>query len=162
MKNFLLRWSLLVPAFALAAVGCGGGGGGGGNPGPTGDAVVGAQIAFYDGSGTELARATTDVNGNYTVTVPTTARRFHLIADSLPTDLYYRSYAYNLKIFSPLIDTCKAPVPNLPTGGTVTLRNIGVPKASGPPPPPPSGCALADINTNTVGNVTINGKIVSF
>ncbi|HVL39835.1 MAG TPA: hypothetical protein VM328_10645 [Fimbriimonadaceae bacterium] len=151
-----------LAACVLIGAGCGGGGGGGGVTPPPGDAVEGAVIAFYDTNGVEVARATTDVNGNYSVSVPTTARRFHLLPEGLPTSQYYRSYSFQGRVYAPLIDTCRAPLPTLPSGGIITLANISVPKVTGPPPPPPTGCTMPETGTGTVGNATVSGRVLAF
>lgn len=102
--------------------------------------IPGIVVAFYNAGGSEVGRATTNLSGNFTATVPTTARRWHLVASSISAS-YYKAYEYAGIRYTPLVPTCSVPLPTLSAGTPYTLPGlIFVPSTGGPPPPPPNGC----------------------
>lgn len=102
--------------------------------------IANVVVRFYTSTGTQVGQATTNSTGNFSVVLPTTAARFHLI-DSPALTGYYRQYNYNSQSYSILIPDCRAPLPALSPGSSVNLpTTISLPPNSGPPPPPPSGC----------------------
>lgn len=102
--------------------------------------IQGITVAFYNVSGSEVARATTNVSGNFNATVPTTARRWHLVASSIPA-AFYKAYSYAGIRYAPLVPSCSVPLPTLTPGNPYNLPGlINVPSAAEPPPPPPNGC----------------------
>lgn len=106
----------------------------------TSSGIANVVIAFYNSSGSELARATTGSDGRFTGTVPATARRFHVIGSSVSA-AYYKAYSYSSIRYTALIGTCTAPLPTVTAGQTVTLpANIELTSSSDAPPPPPNGC----------------------
>lgn len=103
--------------------------------------ISGVEIAFYNNAGSEVARGTTNVSGSFSVQVPITARRFHVVANSLST-AYYKAYSYAGKRYSAIILSCSVGLPNLTAGVPYNLPSlIEVPSAAEPPPPPPNGCS---------------------
>lgn len=102
--------------------------------------ISGITVQFFDRNNNVVAQKATGAGGAFSVSVPTTAVRFHLLASSINTANYYESYTFNTIRYSPLIPTCTAPIPTLTAGGSVTLNTISVPSTQGPPPPPPTGC----------------------
>lgn len=101
--------------------------------------VGNVQVAFFNASGTELGRVTTGADGRFSATVPSTAKRFHVIGSSLIN--YYSQFTYGSLRYSALINSCSAPLPALVAGSTVALpSSIFVNESSEPPPPPPNGC----------------------
>ncbi len=97
-------------------------------------------VAFYNGSGSEVNRATTQADGSFSLQVPTSARRFHVIASSISSS-YYKAYTYSTLRYSALINTCTAPLPTLTAGQVLNLPSfIDLPSTGDPPPPPPNGC----------------------
>lgn len=106
----------------------------------TSSGISGIEVAFYNNAGSEVARATTNVSGNFSVQVPVSARRFHLVADSITT-AYYKAYTYASKRYSAIILNCSVGLPTLTAGTPYNLPSfIEVPSAAEPPPPPPNGC----------------------
>jgi hypothetical protein len=103
--------------------------------------VAGASIAFYNSAGLELGRVTTGTDGRFTATIPSTARRFHVVPSSINETQFYRSYEYANFRYTMLVSSCTAPLPTLTAGGTTILpTDVRIPRASDPPPPPPNGC----------------------
>lgn len=99
-------------------------------------------VAFYNAAGVELGRFTTAADGRFTAVIPTTAKRFGLVATSL-TPGYYAQFTYGALRYSAIVSTCTAPLPALTAGGSVTLpASVFVNESSEPPPPPPNGCPL--------------------
>lgn len=102
--------------------------------------VSGIVVQFFNSGGAEVARATTNASGSFSAQVPTSARRFHLLATSFSAS-YYKAYEYRTIRYTPLVNTCTAPLPSLSAGATANLPgSIFLSPVSGPPPPPPNGC----------------------
>ena len=102
--------------------------------------IGGVEVAFYNNAGSEVARGTTSVSGNFSVQVPISARRFHVVANSLST-AYYKAYTYAGKRYSAIILNCSVGLPTLTAGTPYNLPSlIAVPSSAEPPPPPPNGC----------------------
>lgn len=103
--------------------------------------ISGIIVAFYNSSGSEVARATTAADGTFTKLVPITARRFHIIPSSISA-AYYKAFSYAGTRYSPLLPTCSVPLPTLTAGQTYTMPvPVYIPNAAEPPPPPPNGCS---------------------
>lgn len=103
--------------------------------------ISGIIVAFYNSSGSEVARATTAADGTFTKLVPITARRFHIIPSSISAS-YYKAFSYAGTRYSPLLPTCSVPLPPITAGQTYTMPvPVYIPSASEPPPPPPNGCS---------------------
>ncbi len=100
--------------------------------------ISGVIVRFYTAAGALAGQASTNSTGNFTTNIQSTATQLHVDATSIPLG-YHRSYTYQSKIYSPLISTCKAPLPAL-GAGTTTVPTILIPSAGTPPPPPPTGC----------------------
>ena len=160
-----MRTTLLVffGLFLFIVFGCGGGGGGGGTNtgGGTTGGLAGVDVVFYDNFGGELARATSDVNGDFAASVPTDVRFFQPDPNTINTLTHYRHYYYGGKSYSAIDPNCRTPLPTIPDGGDVTLPggNIAVLK-QGPPPPPPTGCSASSTGTGSGGVATLRGKVV--
>lgn len=103
--------------------------------------IAGIIVAFYNSTGSEVARVTTGADGRFTRLVPTSARRFHLIASSIPA-AYYKAFSYAGTRYTPLVPSCSVPLPTLTAGQTYAMPvSVMVPSAAEPPPPPPNGCS---------------------
>jgi hypothetical protein len=157
--------TLFVVLAALIIFGCGGGGSGttGGPPPPPPNGIAGVQVAFYDINGAQIAIATTDSNGDFTANVPTDARFFHLIRDSISTSTHFRMYKFNGQWYSAADPTCKAPLPNLSNGQVLNLPggDIRIPSVSGTIPPPPGGCGQPAIGSGSGGTAVISSHIIT-
>ncbi len=102
--------------------------------------VQGVIVAFYNSTGSELARATTGVDGRFTRIVPVAARRFHLLSSSI-SNAYYKQFSYAGTRYSPLVPSCSVPLPTLTAGQTYNMPvSIMLSSTANPPPPPPNGC----------------------
>ena len=102
--------------------------------------LAGVQVRFYNASGGTVTTTTTNSSGVFSVVVPTSAVRFHILNASVPAG-YYKAYKYNGLRYTTLEVTCSAPLPPPIPGGTVNLPTaVTVPPTTGPPPPPPNGC----------------------
>jgi hypothetical protein len=102
--------------------------------------IPGVIIGFYNSSGSEVARATTNISGNFSGQVPISARRWHVIPTSL-TASYYKQYTYAGIRYSALVPTCTVPLPTLTAGVPYNLPGlVQIPSTTEPPPPPPNGC----------------------
>ena len=102
--------------------------------------ISGLVVQFFNASGSEVARTTTNATGNFSAPVPTTAKRFHILSSSISAS-YYKAYEYRTVRYSALVVTCTAPLPALTAGASVSLPGtVQVPSAGDPPPPPPNGC----------------------
>jgi hypothetical protein len=107
----------------------------GGNP------IAGAKVAFFDAGNQQVGRATTNSNGVFTASVPTSAVKMNLI--TIPPG-WYVEWGYQSKTYSMTVPNCHATIqvsPPLDIGITSTLQgNITLTSTQGPPPPPPNGC----------------------
>lgn len=102
--------------------------------------IQGVIVAFYNSTGSELARATTGVDGRFSRLVPVAARRFHLIATSIPNG-YYKQFSYAGTRYSPLVANCTVALPPLTAGQTYSMPvSVMLASTGSPPPPPPNGC----------------------
>ncbi|MFQ3587717.1 MAG: hypothetical protein SNJ74_01185 [Fimbriimonadaceae bacterium] len=102
--------------------------------------IANVVVRFYTSTGAQVGQATTNATGNFSAVLPTTATRFHVI-DSAALAGFYRQYSFNSQSYSILIPDCRAPLPALTVGSSVSLpTTISLLPNSGPPPPPPSGC----------------------
>ncbi|MCC7433324.1 MAG: hypothetical protein IT363_01470 [Methanoregulaceae archaeon] len=103
--------------------------------------IAGIVVAFYNSTGSEVARVTTGADGRFSRLVPTSARRFHLIPTSIP-NAYYKQYSYAGTRYTPLVSSCSVPLPTLNAGQTYAMPvSVMIPSAAEPPPPPPNGCS---------------------
>ena len=103
--------------------------------------IAGIVVAFYNSTGSEVARVTTGADGRFSRLVPTSARRFHLIPSSIPA-AYYKQFSYAGTRYTPLVPSCSVPLPTLTAGQTYAMPvSVMIPSAAEPPPPPPNGCS---------------------
>ncbi len=168
---FLIIMTLLT---ALILAGCGGGGGGGtsggtngpppiGTPGSSGNslAAIAGRVVDNVGSGNPVvgavvsivgsaASATTDVNGNFTVSnVPPAATLFTVTSPNTavyPNLVAYLNNTYNTNP-NRVGGQCQMPLPALQATvktalpGTIQMFNNNAANSGNTtPPPPPTGC----------------------
>ena len=166
--KFNPAWLALI--VGLVIIGCGGGGGGSGTGTGTGTAtgttsgstgtlpsvtgniqlpgnppyyLTGAKVLFYDSGSTLVGTGITDVNGNFTVQLPLTAKAFTVdIADADTAGFFNREFEFNNLFYLTNNATipCLAPLPALTAGSQTSLGTLDL-SQSGTPPSPPTGCA---------------------
>lgn len=160
-------WIWFATLLAMIVIGCGGGGTGTGTTGGTtalttggtsggntalvsgkvltsGTAIgiAGLVLTFHAADGTVLATATTQADGTFAGNVPPNATSFNIDPASMGT-AYHRYFIYGTKSYAPTFANCRAPLPPLTVGQSISLPggNIQVPLSIEPPPPPPTGCS---------------------
>lgn len=102
--------------------------------------ISGLTVQFFNATGSEVGRATTNATGSFSAQVPASAKRFHILSSSISAS-YYKAYEYRTVRYSALVVTCTAPLPALTAGASVALPGtVQVPSVNDPPPPPPNGC----------------------
>jgi hypothetical protein len=102
------------------------------------------QVIFFDAGHNQVGAATSQPDGSFNASLPTTAVRFNLKSSTVSTSAYYNSFEYGSGSYGPLIVGCDAPLPGLTNGATTPLPNTillfatftgGTPNT---PPGPPS------------------------
>ena len=99
--------------------------------------INGVVVQFFNSAGTLVGSATT-VNGQFNVSIPTTATKFSLLASSINTTQDYAEFFYKSGWYDPTISSCRAALPVLTGGESLTLSTITLDPTSAPPPPPPT------------------------
>lgn len=97
-------------------------------------------VEFYDASGDRVGQTRVNTDGTFVAQVPATAVSFL----HNPTDLtgYYQQFLYNGGEYTMGVNDCRATLPTVTVGGTVSLASDIVVRVNNPnsPPPPPPGC----------------------
>lgn len=147
---------------SVIVIGCGGGGGGGsttvtggttsGGPGTntrlngtvvidgTTTGVSGVRIVFYNAAGNPVGSVTSNSSGVYTYDVSPSATTFFVDGTTVNRTTFYGSFYYLGDSFQYSLSSCKAGLPALTSGATISLQEIGLPAQGSPPPPPPTNC----------------------
>jgi len=103
--------------------------------------LAGAQVEFFDQSGTLVDTVTVQFDGSFRASVPTITTQFTIFGDSLP-DTFYHSFSYGGLQYDANPVGC---IPAMPTGlvvGTTILPStlLVTPRVSGQSTPPSTGC----------------------
>ncbi|MBV6457684.1 MAG: hypothetical protein HONBIEJF_00801 [Fimbriimonadaceae bacterium] len=164
-------WVWFAALFALIVIGCGGGGSGtgstggstslttgGNNTGGTGGnttqisgkvitsgtaiGIQGLVVTFHAADGSVIASATTQADGTFAANVPPNAVTFSIDPASFGSS-YHKYFIYGTASYAPNFLNCRAPLPPLTVGQSISLPggDIKVPLSIEPPPPPPTGCS---------------------
>jgi hypothetical protein len=100
--------------------------------------IAGVQVRFFQGATPVVV--TTSSTGDFALAVnAASTKEFRIDGGTVPGS-YYSQFQYDGLEYSTLITSCKAPLPPLAAGKTVSGINLKLSSISGPPPPPPSGC----------------------
>jgi len=166
-------WVWFAALLALLVIGCGGGGSGTGTTGGTTSLTTGGTntggstgggnttqisgkvitsgtaigiqglvLTFHAADGSVLATATSQADGTFIANVPPNAVTFSIDPASFGTS-YHKYFVYGTASYAPNFANCRAPLPPLTAGQSISLPggNIQVPLSIEPPPPPPTGCS---------------------
>lgn len=108
--------------------------------------VEGLRVQFYDAGGNVVSTSTTQSNGFFRASVPTSAVTFDIDSTSYNHTTYYSEFKYNNLWYLPGNGPCRPNLGSLSVGVTKALGTLTIPAttasngASLPPPPPPTGC----------------------
>lgn len=108
--------------------------------------VEGVQVLFYDAGGTVVGSSTSQSNGFFRASVPTTATTFDINKNTIDPTKNYNEFFYNGKWYLPPGGACRPAITGLANGATKALGSITIPATTAangstlPPPPPPTGC----------------------
>jgi len=114
-----------------------------------GNGVPDTRVLFYNAAGNQVGSAYASPEGSFRAAVGTDAVRFAIdleVADPVPggrpnATAYHRQFGYGDNEYLGNEPTCRAPLPALTEGATVSLTADVVPTLrTSSPPPPPSGC----------------------